>query len=72
MIGGEISVKILVFILDYFQEKLVKIFFQNFQKKIEGCFGLFFSSSLTKMNFPGSKSSVSLQLSTIMLKIRKN
>ena len=41
MIGGEISVKILVFILDYFQEKLVTIFFQNFQKKIEGCFGLF-------------------------------
>ena len=41
MIGGEISVKILVFILDYFQEKLVTIFFQNFQKKIEGCFGHF-------------------------------
>ena len=41
MIGGEISVKILVFILDYFQEKLVTIFFQNFQKKIESCFGLF-------------------------------
>ena len=51
MIGGEISVKILVFILDYFQEKLVTIFFQNFQKKIEGCFGLFLAQVWQKWIF---------------------
>ena len=36
MIGGEISITILVFILDCFQEKVITIFFEEPQKPYFG------------------------------------
>ena len=48
MIGGEISVTTLVFILDYFQEKLMTKFFKN-PKRVQ--FGLFFLKSGQKLIF---------------------
>ena len=72
---GEISIAILVFILDYFQLKLT---WQNFSKSqknsILGLFWALFAQIWAKMNFPGKKGSASFsifKLSTIVPKIRK-
>ena len=71
-IGVEISITILVFILDYFQEKIKTDFFKK--KTILGPFWPSFAQIWTKINFPGRKGSVSFQifqLSTTVPKIRK-
>ena len=72
---GEISITILVFIIDYFPEKLT---WQNFSKNQKRLFwshsGRFLSKFGPKMNFPGKKDSGSFsifELSTIVPKIRK-
>ena len=72
----EISVTILVFIIDYFQEKVTP---QNFSKNpkntILGPFWVLFPKLAPKMNFPGKKGSVRFsifELPTIVPKITKN
>ena len=67
---GEMSITILVFILDNFQEKLE---WQNFSKKQKTRFWDHSRNFFPKF-FPGKKGSVSvsiLELSTIVLKMRK-
>ena len=50
--GVEISITILVFILDYFQEKIVTKYFKKSKKS-------YFGAIWAKMNFPGKKCFVS-------------
>ena len=72
---SEISTAILIFIIDYFKEKLIS---QNFSKNsknpVLGRFGALLPKLGPKMNFPGKKGSVSFsifELPTILPKIRK-
>ena len=61
-IGSEISITILVFILDYFQEKLMPEFFKTPEKKyiyMWHHFGPFLPKFAQKMNFLRKKASVS-------------
>ena len=70
-IGGKISTTVLFSILDYLQEKLIKIFFKKSKKNI--IFGPF-GQIWTKMDFPGKRGSVSFwifRFSPIVPKIRK-
>ena len=73
--GSEISVTILIFILDYFQEKTNdKIFQENPQKhkKVLGHFGLFLPI-WAKMNFPGKKRALSVfKYSSCLLLCKKS
>ena len=56
-IGGEISVTILVFILHYFQEKLITKFFKKIKKTpLLGLIRDLFAQIWAKMNFPGKRS----------------
>ena len=57
-IGVEISTTMLVFILDYFREKLMPKFLY-FKNPISGTFWALFAQIWAKMNFPGKKCSVS-------------
>ena len=57
-IGVEISITILVFILDYFQEKIMTDFFKK-KRNYFGAILAFFAQIWTKINFPGRKGSVS-------------
>ena len=52
-IGGEISIKILVLLLDYFQEKLMTKFFKKSKNPILRAFWAFFAQIWAKKNFPG-------------------
>ena len=55
-VGVKISIKILVFTLDYFQEKLFTKFLKKFQKPYFGAmwpFWPFFAQIWAKMDFPG-------------------
>ena len=58
-IRGEISMTILVFILDYYHEKLMTNFFKKSKKPILGSFWNLFVQSWAKMNLPGKKGSIS-------------
>ena len=56
----EISITMLVFILDYFQEKLTRQnFFKNPKSRISGPFLALSAKILAKMDFPGKKGFVS-------------
>ena len=56
MIDGEISITILVFILDYFQKKPITSFFKISKKKsILGPFWAIFAKIWGKINFPGKR-----------------
>ena len=73
-IGGEISITI-VFIFDYYQEKLMAKFFKKTQKPYFGAILGPFYPNLGKKDFPRKKrlyQLLILQLSTIVQKIRKN
>ena len=70
-IGVEVSMAILVFILDYFQEKLMKTFLKKMKKPISGPFPKIWA----EMNFSWKKRSSDIflifQLSTIIPKLGK-
>ena len=58
--GGEISITIFVFILDYFHEKITgEKFSKNKKKPISGSFWALFAQISAKMNFHGKKGFVS-------------
>ena len=69
------QITILVFIIDYFQEKqTLQNFSRNPKNPILGPFGALLPKLGPKMNFPGKKGCVSFsifELPTIVLKIRK-
>ena len=67
MIGGEVSITILVFILDYFQEKqlMTKYFKKSKKLYFETILGTF-CPNLCKMNFLGKKGSTYLKYSTYL------
>ena len=56
---------ILVFILDYFPEKLMTKFQKNKKKPILGPFWTLFPQSWAKINIPGKKGSVSIDIPII-------
>ena len=49
----EVSTTILVFILDYLQEKVMTKFFRKFKKPYFGAILVFFAQIWTRMNYPG-------------------
>ena len=57
-IGGEISTKVLAFILNYFQEKLITKFFKTPKKVTLGPVWTRFAQIWTKMNFRSKEGSV--------------
>ena len=71
-INGEISITILVFILDYFQQKIMTIFFKKSKNPISRPFWTLFAKMWARVNFAGDSNHLFQLSTTVQKQIRKN